>query len=270
MRAKGCSPSTTRRTYTILWAVLETPVRDEPLASNPAAKLKRPGVPRVEARCLSIAEVAVLLEAAKDSRHAPLLRLLVAAGLRRGEAPALRWPDVDLTNPVLHVRGTHSWIGGRVQSVVGEPKTERSRRALPLSPTTVGCGRSGSARRSSGSRRARSGLRAVTCSPRRTASRATPPTALRAISTAAKASGMTGVGLHTRRLSAATTMLEAGVPAAHRLTAARARLHRGCALGCRTALGCDAVGENVYVAARVAVWAFRRIRCGLGSSRNRL
>jgi hypothetical protein len=82
MRDKGCSPSTIRQTYTVLRSVLETAVRDELLASNPATKVKRPGVPRTEAHYLSIAEVA------KKSRYAPLLRLLVATGLRRGEALA--------------------------------------------------------------------------------------------------------------------------------------------------------------------------------------
>ena len=62
-------------------------MRDELLTSNPAARVKRPGVSRTEAHYLSIAEVASLLEAVKDSRYAPLLRLPVATGLRRGEAP---------------------------------------------------------------------------------------------------------------------------------------------------------------------------------------
>ena len=79
-------------------------MRDELLASNPAARVKRPGVSRTEAHYLSIAEVASLLEAVKDSRYAPLLRLLGATGLRRGEALALRWSDVDLTNGLLRVQ----------------------------------------------------------------------------------------------------------------------------------------------------------------------
>jgi len=88
MRVKGCSPSIVRQTYAVLRSVLETAVRDELLASNPAATVKRPGVPRTEAQYLAIAEVASLLEAVKDSRYAPLLCLLVATGLRRGEALA--------------------------------------------------------------------------------------------------------------------------------------------------------------------------------------
>lgn len=82
MRVKGCSPSTVRQTYTVLRSVLETAVRDELLATNPAARVKRPGVPRTEAHYLSIAEVAALLEASKDSRHAPLFRLLVSTAHR--------------------------------------------------------------------------------------------------------------------------------------------------------------------------------------------
>ena len=100
-------------------------MRDELLASNPAARVKQPGVPRTGGHHLSIAEVA----------YPPLLRLLVAKGLRHGEALALRWSDVDLTNGLLRVRGTLSRANGHL--VISEPKTERSRRDVPLSPTTV-------------------------------------------------------------------------------------------------------------------------------------
>jgi integrase len=92
-------------------------------------------VPRIGGHYLSIAEVASLLDAVKDSRYSPLLRLLVATGLRRGEALALPWSDVELTNGILRARGTLSRVNGHV--VISEPKTERSRRDVPLSPATV-------------------------------------------------------------------------------------------------------------------------------------
>jgi integrase len=77
-------------------------VRDELLASNPAVRIKQPGVPRTGGHYLSIAKVAC----------PPLLRLLVAKGLRHGEALALRWSDVDLTNGLLQ-GPWHSLTGQR-------------------------------------------------------------------------------------------------------------------------------------------------------------
>ena len=74
---------------------------------------------------LSIAEVA----------YPPLLRLLVATGLRHGEALAAGWSDADLTNGLLRVRGTLSRVNGHL--VISEPKTERSRLNVPLSPAAV-------------------------------------------------------------------------------------------------------------------------------------
>jgi integrase len=175
MRVKGCSPSTVRQTYTVLRSVLETAVRDELLAGNPAASVKRPGVPRTEAHYLSIAEVASLLDAVKDSRCAPLLRLLVATGLRPGEALALHWSDVDLTNSLLRVRGTLSRVNGHL--VISEPKTERSRRDVPLSPTTVTLLRSVKASQAIERLwRPRSGLRRASSSPPRAERQSSPGT----------------------------------------------------------------------------------------------
>lgn len=211
MRVKGCSPSTVRQTYTVLRSVLETAVRDELLATNPAARVKRPGVPRTEARYLTITEVAVLLEVAKDSRYAPLFRLLVSTGLRRGEALALRWQDVDLTNGLLRVRGTLSRVDGHL--VIGEPKTERSRRDVPLSPTTVALLRSVKVSQAVERLKAASiWIETGHVFTTQIGTAVDPRNALRAISTAAKASGMHDVGLHTLRHSFATHMLEAGVP----------------------------------------------------------
>ena len=56
------SESTIRSAYTILRAVLDTAVRDDALAKNPAAAVPRPKVSRKEAPHLTTAQVRALLE----------------------------------------------------------------------------------------------------------------------------------------------------------------------------------------------------------------
>jgi integrase len=79
--------------------------------------------------------VRAVLSAAEGTRYAPLFTLLVNAGLRRGEALALQWSDVDLEAATLRVRGTLARVSGKLQ--VTEPKTAKSKRAVPLSEVAV-------------------------------------------------------------------------------------------------------------------------------------
>jgi integrase len=122
--------STVRSAYTILRAVLDAAVRDGALAANPAALVRRPKVTIREAPHLTPAQVADLLRA-EDTRYAPLFALLVPRGLRRGEALALRWSDIDLDKGRVRVRGTLARVQGRL--LVTEPKTAKSRRFVPIS-----------------------------------------------------------------------------------------------------------------------------------------
>ena len=78
------------------------------------------------------------------SRHESLLTVMLAFGLRRGEALGLHWSALSweagrlkVTHGVkrIRVRGTDSQL--RTQLVVGELKTSRSRRTLFLTPQMV-------------------------------------------------------------------------------------------------------------------------------------
>src|ERR1700758_4607633 len=112
---RALSDSTIRQTYTVLRAGLDGAVRDQLIARNPAVLVTRPGVQRREAKHLDAAGVAAVLRAAESSRYYPALALIVATGLRKGEALALRW-DADVLNldeGWLKVRQTLGSVGGK-------------------------------------------------------------------------------------------------------------------------------------------------------------
>lgn len=210
LRTRGLSESTTRTTYTVLRAVLDGAVRDGLIARNPAAGVARPGVTRKEARHLSKPELAALLDAARSSRFHPAFILLAATGLRRGEALALRWDDLDLEAGVLRVRGTLARVGG--QLAVSPPKTDRSRRTLRLSPGVVAMLKAHRKAQAADRLRAanvwhESGFVFTT----ENGQPVDPRNFLRALASAAKRAGLSGVGVHTLRHSAASFLLEDGI-----------------------------------------------------------
>jgi integrase len=210
LRGKGLAESTVRSAYTILRAILDTAVRDGALARNPAA-VKRPKVTAKESAFLTPEQVRALLEAAKTSRYASLFSLLVNTGLRRGEALALRWSDIDFEDKLLRVRGTLARVDGDL--IVTSTKTAKSKRSIPVSDGTDRLFKDIRKQQvrdqlKAGSQWHQSGYVFTTedgrpCDPRN---------ALRALKSAATKTGMTGVGLHTLRHSAATAMLTNGVP----------------------------------------------------------
>jgi integrase len=204
------SDATIRQIYTVLRAGLDGAVRDGLLAKNPAAAVKRPGVARKEARHVNADDVTKLLLCAEGLRYRNVLVLVAGTGLRRGEALALHWSDVDLDAGVLVVRGTLGRVGGKL--VVSEPKTDRSRRSVPLAAPLVAMLRKH--RVAQQTEREVAGnqwtdKRLVFATEFGTA--VDPRNVLRTIEIAAKKAGVAKVGVHTLRHSAAVAWLESGV-----------------------------------------------------------
>ena len=210
MRDKDLSDSTIRQTYTVLRAGLDGAVRDGLLARNPVALVKRPGVERQEARHLDADAVTAVLRAAQGSRYHPVLLLIAATGLRKGEALALHWDRVDLDAGTLRVAATITRIEGRL--VISEPKTPRARRVVPLSASMVAMLRKHrteqlAERLRAGEQWQDSGLVFTT----EMGSPVDPRNLLRVVEKAARDAGLDGVGVHTLRHSVAVDWLEAGV-----------------------------------------------------------
>jgi integrase len=207
---RALSDSTIRQVYTIARAALDGAVRDGLLARNPAAAVKRPGIARHEARHLDAADVAALLAATETSRHHAALVLIAATGLRKGEALALRWDRVDLDAGTIRVAATIARIDHKL--VISEPKTERSRRTVPLSATVVAMLRKHRLEQKAerlrvGDQSTDTGLVFTT----EFGEALDPRNLLRVVEAAATAAGINGVGVHTLRHSVAVGWLESGV-----------------------------------------------------------
>lgn len=211
LQKRGLSESTIRSAYTILRAVLDTAVRDDALAKNPAAAVARPKVTRKEAAYLTTGQVRTLLEKAASSRYALLFELLVNTGLRRGEALALTRSDVDFDKKLIRVRGTLARVDGAL--IVTEPKTEKSKRVIRLSPASERVLKAVRLRQRED--RLKAGSAWVQTSyvfTTESGEPCDPRNALRALKVAAEKASLPGIGLHTLRHSAATVMIENGVP----------------------------------------------------------
>lgn len=210
LRKQKLSDSTVRQVYTILRAILADAKLDGLVADNPVTRVPRPRVARTEAKHLDAAAVTALLAAAEKLRYRPVLVLIAATGLRRGEALALHWRDMDLASGTLKVAGTLSRVGGRLE--ISEPKTVRSRRTVPLSPAVVSLLKTIKAtqaaeRLHAGEQWTDTGLVFTT----EFGTPVEPRNILRTIELAAAKAGIKDIGVHTLRHSAATAWLDAGV-----------------------------------------------------------
>jgi integrase len=150
-----------------------------------------------------------LLEVLRGDRLEALYRVMLATGLRRGEALGLHWSDVDLDGAVLRVRWTLSRTADGPE--LGEPKTEKSRRTVPLPmPPLTPCARTRSARPpirlAAGPDGQRTGLVFTT----EIGKPLEPRNVLRRFEALAERAGLTGVHRHTPRHSAASFLLAAG------------------------------------------------------------
>jgi integrase len=123
------SASTVRLIFSVLHRALEQAVEWELMARNPATKVKRPRSGEPHDRFLSPAKATQLLTTARGTRLCALVAVALAIGLRRGEALALRWSDVDLDGGSVTVRRTLSRVGEGLAFTT--PKSGKSR-TVPL------------------------------------------------------------------------------------------------------------------------------------------
>jgi len=119
--------------HRILSKALEQAVKMGLVVRNVAKLLTPPRVARAKINVLDANEATRFLDIASSTMYYPLFATLLYTGLRRGEAIALRWKNIDLLGLELNV--VESAYRIRKEFIIKEPKTLHSKRAVSLSPS---------------------------------------------------------------------------------------------------------------------------------------
>lgn len=138
MRDRGLTARTVRTLHVLLVAALKDAVAHGTLRSSPMQGVKAPRVVKRKMPVLTMDELRTLLDYARDHTDAATyvaIHLAATSGMRRGEVCGLRWEDVSLDRAEVTVARTRVLVGSTI--VDGSPKTERSRRTIPIDPSTV-------------------------------------------------------------------------------------------------------------------------------------
>jgi integrase len=144
LERRGLAASSIRRYLSPLGPVFKLAIRRGIVPVSPLALLsddERPSGGGVrDHHVWSTEEIARLVSAAEELGrrreanydYSPLVRLLVASGMRVSEALALRWQDVDLLDATIRVRHSLARDGK-----LTPPKTRAGRRDVPIAPGLV-------------------------------------------------------------------------------------------------------------------------------------
>jgi integrase len=129
--AEGLSGTSLRHMHAVIRRALNVAVRWQLIAMNLATLVDAPKAAQHEITPLTATEARRLIQVAEGDRMQARWLVGLALGLRQGEALGLRWEDVDLDARLLRVRrALQRRRGGGL--VLTEPKTQRSKRTIPL------------------------------------------------------------------------------------------------------------------------------------------
>lgn len=138
-RESGLSARTVRYLYSLMSQILRYAVKQGILNRNVAQNTEPPKMERRELNTIRPEQINIFLEAAGETPHYALFYLLLHTGLRRGEALALKWKNVDMglaslgVQAYLSVTLSLSKVDG--ETYIREPKTSSGRRRVALPPS---------------------------------------------------------------------------------------------------------------------------------------
>ncbi len=136
LKDEGNGISSIGYTHRVLHSALEQAVKNGILGRNPAHGATVPRLKHKEMQILNEQQVGQFLVAASNSRYKNLYHLAVTTGMRISELRGLSWSDVDWINGTVKVNRQILDIRGQ-GAVSGAPKTFAGTRIILLGETTL-------------------------------------------------------------------------------------------------------------------------------------
>jgi integrase len=136
LEKRGLSNRTVLHVHRVLSEALKHAVRWGVLLRNPADATTPPRAKQHDLEMWDAPTTHRFLEAIERHRFQDFYLLALLTGMRRSELCGLKWENVDLAAGRLSVVRTLQRIAGK-GLVEGQPKTQKSRRSIALSPQTV-------------------------------------------------------------------------------------------------------------------------------------
>ncbi len=136
MSESGLSARTVRYVHAVLSSAFKQAMKWEILERDVTRLVDLPKQQRKEMRALSQGEAARFLQAVEGDRYAVLFAFALSSGMRPEEYLALQWKDVDWQRGAATVQRVLVWREGGGWRYE-EPKTTKSRRTIPLSPSVM-------------------------------------------------------------------------------------------------------------------------------------
>ena len=132
LKERGKSP-TALALHRVLHKALKWGVEKDILVKNVSDATTPPTPVKREMRVWDKASRTKFFQAIEEHKYSDLLRFTMATGLRRGEVCGLKWEYVDFIDHRIHVYKKIIRISG-LGLVESEPKTEKSKRTVTMSP----------------------------------------------------------------------------------------------------------------------------------------
>jgi integrase len=126
------SPRYTARAKQVMHSVFADAEAHELIPRNPAssAAIKMPKMPRKDVPTIRPEHVRTFLAFLKGNRYEALMMVYLFGGLRRGEALALTWDDVDFATGSLRITKSHVVLARSMH--VSKGKSNAAARTVPL------------------------------------------------------------------------------------------------------------------------------------------